>query len=58
MFESAGNNTKVTLLMLFPTVELRNKTVKEFRADEGQKQTMDKLETYRKESVKILKKIL
>jgi uncharacterized protein YndB with AHSA1/START domain len=30
MFESAGKNTKVTLRMVFPTVELRNKTVKEF----------------------------
>jgi uncharacterized protein YndB with AHSA1/START domain len=45
-FEKQGNKTLLTWRMLFETSEQLNKVVKEFKADEGLKQNMDKLETY------------
>jgi len=38
--------TELTMTMLFPTQEARDRIVKESGANEGNKQTMDKLEKY------------
>lgn len=45
-FEAEGNKTKVTMRMVFATIEERDRVVKEVGAIEGNKQTMDKLEKY------------
>jgi uncharacterized protein YndB with AHSA1/START domain len=42
-FEDQGNKTKVSVQMLFETVELRRKTVEVFNAVEGLKQTLQRL---------------
>jgi uncharacterized protein YndB with AHSA1/START domain len=45
-FEEQGNKTLLTWRMLFETSEQLNKVIKEFKADDGLKQNVDKLETY------------
>jgi uncharacterized protein YndB with AHSA1/START domain len=45
-FGEQGNQTLITIQMLFDTAEQRDKTIKEFGAAEGLKQNLDKLETY------------
>jgi uncharacterized protein YndB with AHSA1/START domain len=45
-FEEQGNNTLLTWKMLFETAEDLHKVVKDFKADDGLKQNVDKLETY------------
>jgi uncharacterized protein YndB with AHSA1/START domain len=45
-FEKQGKKTFLTWTMLFENSEQLNKIVKEFKADEGLKQNVDKLETY------------
>jgi uncharacterized protein YndB with AHSA1/START domain len=45
-FEEQGKKTLLTWRMLFETSEQLNKIIKEFKADEGLKQNVDKLETY------------
>jgi uncharacterized protein YndB with AHSA1/START domain len=47
IFEDLGDRqTRLQMTMLFPTVEERNRTVEKFNALEGQRQTMNRLETY------------
>ena len=45
-FTEQGNKTLLTWRMLFETSEQLNKVIKEFKADDGLKQNVDKLETY------------
>lgn len=45
-FESKGTKTMMNWQMLFETREEFINTVQKFRADEGMKQNVDKLETY------------
>jgi uncharacterized protein YndB with AHSA1/START domain len=45
-FDKQGNKTLLTWRMLFETAGQFNKVVKEFKADEGLKQNVAKLETY------------
>jgi uncharacterized protein YndB with AHSA1/START domain len=47
-FEAQGNKTKIDWHMLFETREQFLQTVKTFKADEGLKQNIDKLEAYLK----------
>ena len=42
--ELQGDQTKVTLRMVFESAELRDKVAEEFRALEGVNQTLDRLE--------------
>ena len=46
MFEPGGNQTWMEWSMLFDTNELFETVVKVFKADEGLKQSVEKLETY------------
>lgn len=43
-FEEAGNRTRMTMRMIFATVEERNATVEKYGALEGLHQTMDRLD--------------
>ena len=43
LFEPQGEKTKVTLRMLFPTTEARNRFAREYRAIEGGNETLDRL---------------
>jgi len=45
-FKEQGKKTLILIQMLFETVELRDQTVKTFKADEGLRQNMEKLEVY------------
>jgi uncharacterized protein YndB with AHSA1/START domain len=45
-FEAQGEKTKLTMKMIFESAESKNKTVKEFGAEEGLKQNINRLETY------------
>jgi len=45
-FKEQGKKTLISIQMLFETVELRDQTVKTFKADEGLRQNMEKLEVY------------
>lgn len=45
-FIEKNNMTEITMHMLFPSAEERNRTVKEHGAIEGGKQTLDRLEKY------------
>jgi uncharacterized protein YndB with AHSA1/START domain len=42
-FEEIGIKTKLDMRMVFESVESRNQTIKVFKADEGLKQTLDRL---------------
>ena len=42
-FEDVGGQTKVTLRMVFPSAEERDRVVKEYGAIEGGRQTLDRL---------------
>jgi len=43
-FAEQGDQTKLTLTMVFESAELRDKVAEEFRALEGVNQTLDRLE--------------
>ncbi|HEY4875059.1 MAG TPA: SRPBCC family protein [Puia sp.] len=45
-FKEQGNKTLVTMTMIFETAELKEQSVKTFKADIGLKQNMDRLEEY------------
>ena len=45
-FKEQGKKTLISIQMLFETVELRDQTAKTFKADEGLRQNMEKLEVY------------
>src|SRR5262245_15808243 len=45
-FNDHGNGTLVEIQMLFETVESLEQTIKTFKADEGLRQNMEKLEVY------------
>ena len=45
-FEDLGPRTRVTMRSIFPTAEVRDKTVKEYGALEGGKQTLERLARY------------
>ena len=45
-FKEQGKKTLINIQMLFETAELREQTVKTFKADEGLRQNMEKLEVY------------
>jgi len=46
LFESKGEETQIDWTMLFDTAEMRETIIKAHKADEGQKQNMEKLEKY------------
>jgi uncharacterized protein YndB with AHSA1/START domain len=46
LFESKGEETSIDWTLLFDTVEMREIIVKVHKADEGQKQNIEKLATY------------
>jgi uncharacterized protein YndB with AHSA1/START domain len=54
-FEPVGNKTQMTWHMLFPTREEFIQTVETFKADEGLKQNVDKLEEYLAKNLSITK---
>jgi uncharacterized protein YndB with AHSA1/START domain len=45
-FETVGEQTKVTMRALFPTLEARNRVVEKYAAIEGGKQTLARLAEY------------
>jgi uncharacterized protein YndB with AHSA1/START domain len=46
LFEAKGNETQVDWSLEFDTADMRDIVVKAHKADEGQKQNLDKLEQY------------
>lgn len=46
IFESKSEETQIDWSLLFDTVEMRETILKAHKADEGQKQNLDKLEKY------------
>jgi PhnB protein len=56
-FEKQGEKTLLTWRMLFETAGQLNKTVKEFKADEGLKQNVTKLEAYIHSQLNIRKQL-
>jgi hypothetical protein len=46
IFESKGNKTQIDWTLLFATVAMRETIVKVHKADEGQKQNIERLEKY------------
>ena len=46
LFEAKGEETQIDWSLEFDTVEMRDIVVKAHKADEGQKQNLDKLEHY------------
>ncbi len=46
LFESNGDQTNIDWTLLFDTAELRETIVKAHKADEGQKQNIERLEKY------------
>ena len=45
-FAEQGGKTKLTVRMLFPSAEERDRVVKEYGADEGLNQTLERLEEH------------
>lgn len=45
-FEALGNQTRVTIRMVFPTTADRDRVVREYNAIEGGQQTLGRLDTY------------
>jgi uncharacterized protein YndB with AHSA1/START domain len=45
-FEEAGSGTRLTLNMVFPTVDERERIVREHKAEEGGAQTLERLADY------------
>jgi len=45
-FKEQGRKTLISIQMLFETAELRDQTIKTFKADDGLRQNMEKLEVY------------
>ncbi len=45
-FEAQGNKTKITLHSLFPSKEDRDRVVRDYNAEEGGKQTLERLSRY------------
>lgn len=48
-FEDLGGGTKLTLRMVFPSAEERDRVAKEYRAVEGGEQTLGRLDAYVKD---------
>ena len=46
LFESKGEETKIDWAGLFDTAEMRETVIKAHKADEGQKQNIERLEKY------------
>ncbi|HTF81508.1 MAG TPA: SRPBCC family protein [Cytophagales bacterium] len=46
LFEAKGEETQIDWTLLFDTAEMRETVVKAHKADEGQKQNLDRLEKY------------
>jgi hypothetical protein len=46
LFESQGDGTHIDWSLLFDTAEMRETVVKAHKADEGQKQNVERLEAY------------
>lgn len=46
IFESKGEKTQIDWTLLFDTEEMRETVIKAHKADEGQKQNLEKLENY------------
>ena len=46
LFESKGEHTQIDWTLLFDTEEMRETIIRAHKADEGQKQNLDKLERY------------
>lgn len=46
IFESRGDETQIDWTLLFDTAEMRDTVVKAHKADEGQKQNVERLEIY------------
>lgn len=46
LFEAKGEETEIDWSLLFDTAEMRETIIKAHKADEGQKQNLDKLEQY------------
>lgn len=46
LFRSLGEETRIDWSLLFDTAEMRDIVIKAHKADEGQKQNLDKLETF------------
>jgi hypothetical protein len=46
LFEAKGEETRIDWSLEFDTAEMRDIVVKAHKADEGQKQNLDKLEQY------------
>lgn len=46
LFEAKGNETLIDWTLLFDTADMRETVIKAHKADEGQKQNLDKLEKY------------
>lgn len=46
MFEDEGEGTKISMRMVFATAEEKKRVVEEYGAEEGQMQTMNRLEEY------------
>jgi uncharacterized protein YndB with AHSA1/START domain len=45
-FDDLGGSTRVTLLAVLPTTEMRDRLIRDFGADEGGKQTLARLEAH------------
>lgn len=45
-FKAVGNKTEITMRSVFPSVEMRERVVKEFRAIEGGQQTLSRLDAH------------
>jgi uncharacterized protein YndB with AHSA1/START domain len=52
-FSEQGNKTLMNFTMVFATVEEKEQTVKVFKADEGQKQTVIRLEKYLEKNIPV-----
>lgn len=46
LFESKGKETQIDWMMLFDSAEIRETIIKAHKADEGQKQNVERLEIY------------
>ena len=46
LFESIGKETQIDWSLLFDSAEMRETIIKKHKADEGQKQNLEKLERY------------
>jgi uncharacterized protein YndB with AHSA1/START domain len=52
-FEALGNKTRIDWQMLFETKEEFIRTIKSFKADDGLRQNVEKLEQYLKDKVRV-----